>query len=457
MATTPSPSAPPNAAPQPPPRGRRRLGLTAAALVLGAAMFTTGALVLDPDGPAPTATREDQAGPQAHGTAQARIERLRDQLRRTPENPPAWAQLGLEYVQQAKNTADPSYYRKADKALHKSLTQQPDGNFTAEAGMGALAAARHKFTDALHWAQRAVRTNPYNAAARGVLGDAFTQLGRYPEAFETIQKMVDLEPATPSLARASYTWELRGDVERAEDLMRRALDAASDPADAAFARYHLALLALGQGDAAGALDQAQAGLRAAPGTPSLLEARARAHAALGHTDAAVRDYRAAIARVPQPTYVIALGELQQSLGHGDEAREQYALYRSQERLFSDAGVVQDAEAALFEADHGDPREAVELGRQAVRTRPFLASQDAYAWALHKAGRDEDALAWSDESLQLGTRSALYHFHRGMIEHALGDEEAAEADLRVALETDPHFHPLHAPTARHTLRQIGGDA
>ncbi len=450
MATTPSPS-------DPPPRGRRRLGATAAVLVLGTALFTTGALLLDPQDTPPHTARDGAAPAPATGSAQARVARLRDQLHRTPENPPAWAQLGLEYVQQAKNTADPSYYRKAETVLHRSLSQQPDGNFTAEVGMGALAAARHRFTAALHWARRAVETNPHNAAARGVLGDAYTQLGRYPEAFEAIQKMVDLEPATPSLARASYTWELRGDAGRARNLMRRALDAASDPSDAAFARCHLAVLALDRGDAAGALDQVQAGLRAAPHTPSLLEARARAHAALGHPDAAVRDYKAAIARVPQPAYVIALGELQQSLGHLKEAREQYAFYRTQERLYSHAGVVQDAEAALFEADHGDPHKAVALGRQAVGSRPFLAGQDAYAWALHAAGRDEDALARSDKALQLGTRSALYHFHRGMIEHALGDEDAARTDLRTALETDPHFHPLHAPAARRALRRIGGDA
>ena len=71
-----------------------------------------------------------------------------------------------------------------------------------------------------------MRINPHHAASYGVLADAQLQLGHYEQSFDATQKMVDLLPATPSLARASYAWELRGDADLATELMRRALEAA---------------------------------------------------------------------------------------------------------------------------------------------------------------------------------------------------------------------------------------
>ncbi|EST35803.1 hypothetical protein N566_17270, partial [Streptomycetaceae bacterium MP113-05] len=218
-------------------------------------------------------------------------------------------------------------------------------------------------------------------------------------------------------------------------------------------RHHLTLLTL-QEDPGQALATARAGLRATPHEPALLDARARAHLALGHPGKALRDYAAAAARVPRPAYILAIGELHESLGHQRRAQAQYALYRDQLRLLRDAKVTPDAGAVLFEADHGSPERAVRLGRVAVEEQPFLSSQDAYAWALHRAGRDQEALVRADRALQLGTRSPLYHFHRGMIHFALGNAGAARRDLRAALDIDPRFHPLYAPAAHSALDRNG---
>jgi Flp pilus assembly protein TadD len=76
--------------------------------------------------------------------------------------------------------------------------------------------------------------------------------------------------------------------------------------------------------------------------------------------------------------------------------------------------------------------------------------DALAWQLHANGRDAEAITHADEALRLGTRSALFHFHRGMIELSLGRLDAARADLRQALAINPHFSLLHAPEARQVL-------
>ena len=41
--------------------------------------------------------------------------------------------------------------------------------------------------------------------------------------------MVDLRPDAASYGRASYSWELRGDIGRATEAMQCALDAAPNP------------------------------------------------------------------------------------------------------------------------------------------------------------------------------------------------------------------------------------
>ncbi|MFE2326838.1 tetratricopeptide repeat protein [Streptomyces sp. NPDC059385] len=436
--------------PAPTIRRRRHLRTTAITIALGVVMFTVGAIGLSPTGPSTPDT--PAAAPSASVPARG-IQALRERVKRLPKDPVSWADLGMALVQQARTTADQATYAQAESALRRSLALQPAENLHAEIGMGALTAARHQFHDALAWARKAVATSPATPAAYGVLADAHTQLGQYKEAEDAVQKMADLRPDSSSLARASYTFELRGNTIQAKILMERALRAAGTPGERAFAHTHLSSLALDSGDPAAALRQAQTGLGIAPRDAGLLEARAKARAAAGDHDQAVADYTAAIATAPLPQYLLGLGELQQALGHQDRAEAQYAVLRAQETLRRATDTPADADAIYFEADHGDPGQAVIMAEAAVRERPFLAVHDAYAWALHRASRDTEALDQADEALALGTRSALFLYHRGAIHQALGNSSAARRDLSQALALDPSFHPLHAPAAREALRRI----
>ncbi|WP_328581311.1 tetratricopeptide repeat protein [Streptomyces sp. NBC_00370] len=437
---------------------RRTLPAAAVTVALGVGLFVAGGIGLAPrdagrhgSGISP---RTEAAGPATGADPlSAGITTLQNHLRHTPTDAVGLATLGLDYVQQAKTTADPTYYPKAEAALKRSLKLAPADNFTAMGGMGALEAGRHRFSQALDWARRAVAVNPYNSSLYGTLADAYTQLGRYSEAADAVQKMVDLKPGAPSLSRASYVAELRGDTKTARTDMRRALQDAAGPADQAFARYYLSELAFNQGDPATALDEAEAGLRAAPSYTPLLQARARAEAALGRTKAAVADLGRAVQRVPLPEYVLQLGELHQSLGHPREAAQQFQVFRAEQKLLTDNGVALDADAALFEADHGNPGRALTIARQGLKSRPFLDSHDALAWALHVNGQDDEALAESDRALTLGTRNALFHYHRAMIQRALGNTSAARDGLKQALAVNPHFSPLHAPKAHAALTAL----
>ena len=384
--------------------------------------FTVGVGVLVLPGPAvpagdlPAASRTLSAA--SSGRSSDAITRTQAHLRTSPGDWQAWAGLALDYIERAKVTVDPTYYPKAADALRRSLELRRSDNYLAMAGMGALAAARHDFRRALRWADRGLAVNPRNALLHGVRTDALTQLGRYAEAERAARRMELLRPGADAEARLSYAAELRGDDASARRFMRLARAHAVDDPQRAFAEYYLGELDLNTHRPRAALRHYEAGLRTAPDYVANVEGRAKALAALGRPAAAARSFAEAVRRVPQPSYVMEYGDLLASQGRTAEARQQFDLFRAEQQLFRANGVAVDTDATLFEADHGDPRKAVALGRAALRARPFLDSYDAYGWALHRAGRNRLALTMVDRALRTGVHNVVFEQHRRAIVRAL---------------------------------------
>ena len=385
------------------------------------------------------------------------ISSLQSRLESVPDDSASWATLGLAYVQQAKVTIDPSYYPKADGALARSLEIDSADNFLAYAGLSALASARHDFSAARDFAEHGLKINDFSAILHGALSDAQLQLGDYDAAFASVQRMIDLSPDTASLARASYTWELRGDIARARTLMQRALDDAPDAADRAFALVHLGTLSLDQGDANTALASFRDALVASPTDVAALAGKARAEAAIGQTETAIDDYATLVARAPEPGYVVEFARLLESAGRTDDAAAQYDVFAATQQLFTANGVEADSAAVLVDAERcDDPARVVAEAEAALERRPFLDMYDAYAWALHCAGRNDEAMQAIRSAMELGTPNARYHFHAGMIALSLGDDVVAMRELNTALAINPEFDPLSAPVARAALLELQPD-
>ncbi|MDP9436809.1 MAG: tetratricopeptide repeat protein, partial [Actinomycetota bacterium] len=354
---------------------------------------------------------------------------LQQRLSRRPDDAQGWAELGLGHVQRARLTADPSSYGRAEKAFARSLQVQPRANAAALTGQATLAAARHEFAEALRLADAALAVNPYSATAYGVKTDALVELGRYDAALDAVQRMLDLRPAVDSLTRASYAAELRGRVDRARELLEQAESSASRPSDRAFAAHQLGELAWNKGD----LTAARAGYdRALQTDPTFLPAlagRARVLAAQGQTEAALADHREVVQRLPAPQHLVELGTLLEASGQRDAAQDQYDVVRATQQLFAAQGADVDLELALFEADHGDPATALRYASAAYRDRPqAVLVQDAYAWALHRAGRSAEALPVARAALRLGTRLPALQYHLGAIAAAAGDPATARRAL-----------------------------
>lgn len=376
----------------------------------------------------------------ADGIAQAQ-----QRLEEVPGDWDTWAALGIAQVEQARVTADPAWYPRAEGALETSLELRPD-NDDAMAGMGALANARHDFEAAERWADQALEVNPSSATAWGILTDARIQLGDYDGATAAAQQMVDLRPGLASLTRVAYDRELHGEVEGARSALERALSMSSSSSGRSWIQTHLGLLAVSTGDLDEARRQFMVGLEAVPDDPTLRAGLARVDAAEGDVDAAVAGWESVVARRPLPEYLAEYGTYLLSLGRDEAAREQFAVVDAVQEVFAAEGVADDLTGAYLAADLGDAEAAVAHAEAERSRRANVESADALAWALHVAGRHAEALPLAEEATALRGRNALYLYHRGMIEQALGMDDAALDHLSAALDTNPWFSPLHAPRA-----------
>jgi tetratricopeptide (TPR) repeat protein len=438
-----------------------RSGLRRAAVAagLGVAMFAAGAVGIVRGSSSPEPVTIGRSGGSSIGSLVAApglpIEALQRRLQAVPADWRSWAVLGLAYVQEARVTADPRYYPKAEGSLARSLELRPNPNLEAAIGHGALALARHRFGAALHWGQQAGRSNPFSNSAYGIIGDAQLELGRYRQAFATLQRMVDVKPDVASYSRASYVRELQGDVSGAKVAMRLALTAASTPEDRAFAAYHLGELAWNDGRPAEAAPWYRMSRALAPEYSPPVAGLAKVAWAEGRTEDAIVLYRRVVHSAPLPEYATALGDLYAETGRPVLAGRLYDVVMAEQRLLRDAGVNVDLELTLFDADHGRPRAALIAATAEWRRRHSIHAADALAWALYRNGRYAAASRYANQATKLGTRNAMFHFHAGMIELARDRLAGARRHLAAALDINPHFSILHSDVAARTLRQLGG--
>ncbi|MFF4960882.1 tetratricopeptide repeat protein [Streptomyces sp. NPDC001222] len=442
--------------------GRRwravQLGLCAASLAVA---LTAGAVVVsavrDSGRTAPVASMPGAVSPAllADGDLDASIRSLQAQLRAQPRDYGSWATLGLAYVEQARTKGDPSRYPQAERALDRSLAIRPD-NDPALAGRAALAAARHDFTGALKYADLALKQNPYSERALSSRIDALVELGRYADASKAADLADSRRPGVPVFTRYAYVHELRGDVGTARRVLEQALSTATSRGDIAYVAGALGQLAWNQGDYKTALDRYARALAADENYLPALEGRARAQAAQGDTADAIRGMELVVDRYPLPQPLVELGELYEARGKEDDrakARDQYALVDAWVSLARANGVNADLDTALAAADHGDHAAALKAARAEWARRHTVHTADALAWALHVNGRDREALPYAQQATATGYHNAVFIYHRGMIERAVGRTDQARASLTKALRLNPGFSPLGAREARKALEAM----
>jgi tetratricopeptide (TPR) repeat protein len=435
-------------------RDQIALKLTAAAL----AFLATFAAVRAVDGGRPSAgadvgSRDLSDGLRPLATTAQRIEALEDQVRQSPSDPQGYADLGGAYLTRFGETEDPALYPKAQRAFETALNLDSN-DVSAVAGIAQLELSRHQFRRGLALAERARHISPSTVHIDALITDAQVELGRYGAAAHTLQRYVDRRPELGSYARISYFRELHGDTSGAVRAMELAAAAAGErTADSVFATTLLGKLRADHGDYAIAERQFRRVLMLKPGYPDAMLGLATIEFARGHTEAALDRYRAVQRSVAAPDHAILLGEAEEAAGHPAAASQAYDAARAAFDAEAAQGANTATERAIFEADHGDPARAVELGRRAWRYSPSVRAADALSWALSAAGEHRAALRFSDLAMRLGSRDPTFLYHAGIVALRAGQPERAHAFLAQLVSLSPDFNPLYGPRAQRVLEGL----
>lgn len=431
-----------------------RLSWLAAPLVAFLGLLAVLTLVNGSSAPTVPAAIDDGSGElTAGGDTAALIDGLREAARAAPGDAEAQVALGDAYYQRSRETGDPSFYARADRAYEAALVSDPD-SFSALAGQATVALARHRFADGLALARRAHRLAPAVVAPYASLVDGLIESGRYRTAGRALERMVGLKPNLAAYSRISYYRELHGDLPGAAEALRLAISAGAGTVEGStYIRSLLGDFEAMRGRYGAAELAYREALAIDPGYGGARSGLALLRAGRGELGLAIEALRAQVGDPPSPDALIEVGEVEQAAGRLAAARRHYAEGLAIERRLLTQGAGVDAGITLNEAEHGDPERAVGLGRTAWTSAPSVSSADAYSWALYRAGRIGAASRLSAEALRLGSRDPEFLYHAGMIARARGEDARAARLLERLLDQSPRFSALYAPRARQALSAL----
>lgn len=382
----------------------------------------------------------------------------RDRFTQNPNDYISAAFLGEAFLRKGRETGDVADYQRAEAALQQSLALDPNYD-VAQAYMGAALFVQHDFTGALGLAGRIYAANPHAAQALATIGDAQLELGDYAAAGASYRALAAEAPGPAVASRLSRLAWLQGRPDEALKLMQQAADQATalglTGEGAAWYQFQLGELSFNTGQYDAAVRHYTAAEALFPNYYLALAGLGKARAAQGRYAEAITLYERAVAIVPQPDFLAALGDLYALTGRPDDARQQYETVEFIGNLAALNKVVYNRQLALFAANHDRRVDvALDLAAKEYAVRKDVYGADALAWALYKNGHYQDAATASDAALALGTRDALLDYHAGMIAAALGDHQRARTLLAAALALNPQFDLLQAPVARATLARLG---
>jgi protein O-GlcNAc transferase len=123
----------------------------------------------------------------------------------------------------------------------------------------------NRFAEARPWYEQIIRIQPDNGVAYFFLGHIHEKLGQKTMAQQAYEKVIEVSPDRPEgfLALARFLWENEGDLERARQLLQRAVEIAPIAANYAF----LGRVCHRTGDREAALTAARKAVQLAPRNP----------------------------------------------------------------------------------------------------------------------------------------------------------------------------------------------
>lgn len=377
------------------------------------------------------------------------VRQLEQAFRQGPDNARVSAFLGLGYAQRARESGDAAFYTRAEVSLKRALRLDPR-NYEATLGLGSVALSRHRFEQALLRGREALALAPTSVAPLGIIGDAQLELGRYPAAFATFDRLATLKPSVSAYARVAYSRELIGDTDGAIEAMTLAVDSAGTGSGEppAWSRSQLGNLYLPRRPRLAARIYRDA-LILRPGYAPALLGLGRTDEAQGRLGTALRLYRRSLLTLPSSDAAIAIGDVLVRLGRKQAAERAYGRAHELENEFKANGGQNDLETAMLDLDRDRSLpDALARARRGHAQRSSIEGEHVLAWALYKNGRCAEARRHSVQHLRLGTPDADGIYHRVLIERCLENEREARKFLALLRSVEPGY--LTAPPSAFRL-------
>jgi len=381
----------------------------------------------------------------------------KERFERDPRDFISLTHLAESHIRKGRETGDVSEYQKAEAILRNSLKI----NASYEPTLAYLSAAlfvQHDFSGALELANRVYNADPRALQALATIGDAQLELGHYAEAEVAYEKLGEKSPSAPVYTRLARLVWLHGKPTEALNWMQQAVEDSDEMGlsgeNSAWYHFQLGELYFNTGQLEQADTQYAAALKAFDNYYLALAGLGKVRAAEGKYDQAIEYYQRAVNIVPQPDFLAALGDLYMMTGQPGQAEIQYETVEYIGTLAALNEQIYNRQLANFYSDHNmKVEEALELALAELESRKDIYGYDAAAWAHYKNENYEEAQAFMEQALALGTRDANLYYHAGMIALALDDKAQARTYLDEALAINPHFSILFADEARETLRTL----
>jgi tetratricopeptide (TPR) repeat protein len=373
--------------------------------------------------PAPRACSLALAALSGDSRLDREIARLQQATLSSSDPARALERLGWAFVEKARRSYDPGYYKLAESCA-ECLESKQQGSADALLIRGHALASMHRFKEAEDLARQLVSVRELHFDY-GLLGDALMEQGRLKEAIEAYQRMIDLKPGPYSYSRAANIRWLKGDLEGALEMIRLAVKATgpNQSESAAWNYSRLAMYELQAGELASALEAAEAALELEHDYAPALLARGRVLMAERRYAEAVEALKRAASQTTLPEFQWALAEALTSAGKRDEA------VSVQSEIETRGAATDPRTVALYLATRRDRLDlAVVLAQKELQARSDVFTLDAAAWALSSAGRIREARDLMTRAVVEGTHDARLFYHAGTIAFWSGERFEAKSWL-----------------------------
>ncbi len=327
-----------------------------------------------------------------------------------------------------RETARAEFIDQAQAAITAALATTPN-DYVAQRTEVAILLARHADSAALERSTALNRRFPDDVDTYALMIDAELALGRYTQAEQDTQRLLDLRPDNvPGLIRAAHLRELYGDWQGAIDFINASLNRVTeDEAEQRASLYtQLARLHFGAGHGEIARQALAAALTALPDYHLGLEEGLRIARLSDAHDEALHNAQRLYRVVPSENHLFLLARATAEAGDTQHAAAMFSEFVTRAQNIQAKDDTTTLALSAYYADEGrDPTRAVTLATAVRAARADAPTVLALAWALHRAGHDDAALCELDTLANLGWRDADFLAALGEIHAAITSQSVSE--------------------------------